>query len=427
MISQVSRRQGPLRGTITTPADKSLTHRAFLFAACANSKSVILNPLLGEDCLNTLGCLEQLGHSLEVDAEKRSVTLTPSPEWTQPSNPLDCGNSGTTMRLLAGLVASRPLQTTLIGDASLSRRPMNRIALPLKLMGAKLKGETPPLQITGGSLSGIDYMSPVASAQIKSCVLLAGLRAEGETWVVEPSLSRDHTERMLRSLGVTLLSRCDGGIGVRATDPWDGFSMTVPGDISSAAFWIVAASVVPGSEVRLNGTGLNPSRTGILDVMSEVGVTVETDSPREEMGEPVGNLIVRSPKQLAPFTIAGDLVPRLIDEIPVLAVLATQCDGVSEIRDAKELRVKESDRIALVAEGLNAMGARVTALEDGLRIEGPTPLTGTTIHAHGDHRIAMAFAIAGLIAEGTTTLENTDSIQTSYPEFWDHLATLTRA
>jgi 3-phosphoshikimate 1-carboxyvinyltransferase len=203
--------------------------------------------------------------------------------------------------------------------------------------------------------------------------------------------------------------------------------MTVPGDISSAAFWIVAASVVPGSEVRLNGTGLNPSRTGILDVMSEVGVTVETDSPREEMGEPVGNLIVRSPKHLSPFTIAGDLVPRLIDEIPVLAVLATQCEGVSEIRDAKELRVKESDRIALVAEGLNAMGARVTALEDGLRIEGPTPLTGSTIHAHGDHRIAMAFAIAGLIAEGTTTLENTDSIQTSYPEFWDHLATLTRA
>ena len=203
--------------------------------------------------------------------------------------------------------------------------------------------------------------------------------------------------------------------------------MTVPGDISSAAFWMVAAALVPGSEVRLVGTGLNPSRVGILDVFAEVGVSVEVDSAREEMGEPVGDLIIRKPNVLQPFSIQGDLVPRLIDEIPVLAVLATQCEGVTEIRDAKELRVKESDRIALVAEGLSAMGARVTALEDGLRIEGPTPLRGTTIHAHGDHRIAMAFAIAGLIAEGDTTLQHPDSIQTSYPAFCQHLQTLTNS
>ncbi len=427
MISNVSRCSVPLKGTITTPPDKSLTHRAFLFAACASSASQIHNPLLGEDCQSTLHCLEQLGHQIEMNPGEGLVKIQPISTWKAPEADLDCGNSGTTMRLLAGLVASRPLEATFTGDASLSRRPMSRIALPLKLMGAHVEGEKPPLRIRGGDLTGIDYMSPVASAQIKSCILLAGLRAEGETWVVEPSLSRDHTERMLRSLGVDLLTRCDGGIGVRAVEPWEGFSMTVPGDISSAAFWMVAAALIPGSEVRLVGTGLNPSRVGILDVFAEVGVSVEVDSAREEMGEPVGDLIIRKPNVLQPFSIQGDLVPRLIDEIPVLAVLATQCEGVTEIRDAKELRVKESDRIALVAEGLSAMGARVTALEDGLRIEGPTPLRGTTIHAHGDHRIAMAFAIAGLIADGDTTLENTDSIQTSYPDFWHHLQTLTNS
>lgn len=411
-------------GTVRPPSDKSLTHRAYMFGAMASGESVIRHPLRGEDCESTRECLNLMGLRHEW-LSATEVRLIPTPEWSQPPRPLDCGNSGTTMRLMSGLIASRPLDCVMIGDASLSRRPMKRIAEPLRLMGATVEGDTPPLHIVGGSLRAIDYVSPVASAQVKSCTLLAGLRASGTTSVTEPSLSRDHTERMLRATGVRLTVE-DNRISVEGGQVPSGFEMTIPGDISSAAFLIVGAAIVAGGSVLLQDLSVNPSRTGILDVLDQVGVTYELRDPRDELGEPVADLYVAAPKTLAPFEIAGALVPRLIDEIPVLAVLATQCEGRTVIRDAREMRLKETDRIEVMAAGLRSMGARVETFEDGMAIEGPTRLQGTHVDATGDHRIAMSFAIAALIANGDVVVDAAESIATSYPTFTEHLQTLTQ-
>lgn len=402
-----------VRGRFAPPSDKSLTHRAFMFAAAARTPSLILNPLMGEDCLSTLSCLRGLGAS-SSPSRGEGLVIEPA-TWSTPSADLDCGNSGTTMRLLSGLIASRPIVATMVGDHSLSKRPMKRIAEPLRLMGAGIEGDFPPLKITGGELQGIDYTTPVASAQIKSCVLLAGLRAKGQTTVTEPSLSRDHTERMLSALGVKvhrdgLTAGVEGGAG------WDGFEFRVPGDISSAAFFMVLAALHGGSEITLDHVGVNPSRTGIVDVFEQVGVPTELSSKADEMGEPVADITIRGGGR-RPFEIGGAMVPRLIDEIPVLAVLATQLEGTSVIKDAQELRVKETDRIKVVCDGLRAMGADIEPTEDGMVIHGPTPLTGATIDASGDHRIGMSFAIAGTIASGETTILNAESIATSYPQF----------
>ena len=411
-----------LVGTIRPPSDKSLTHRAYMFASFASSESIVRNPLRGEDCENTLRAMIHLGlrHEMLGPEEFR---LIPTQEWMQPNAPLDCGNSGTTMRLLAGLVASRPLDVTFVGDASLSKRPMGRVATPLRLMGAEIEGERPPLTIRGGKLRGIDYTSPVASAQVKSCTLLAGLRAEGTTSVSEPSLSRDHTERMLEAMGYRLDS--DGlKVSIDGGQEGQGFEFNVPGDISSAAFFIVAAAILQNSRLEVNELSVNPTRTGILDVLTQCQIPFFVADIQEELGEPVASLVVHTANLLQPFTIEGGLVPRLIDEIPVLAVLATQCHGTSIIRNANELRVKESDRIELVANGLRQMGATVETFEDGMAITGPTKLSATKIDAHGDHRIAMAFAIAGLIAEGTTEISGAGSIATSFPGFESELARL---
>ncbi|RYG24300.1 3-phosphoshikimate 1-carboxyvinyltransferase [bacterium] len=402
------------QGTFRPPSDKSLTHRAYMLGAIASGESVVRKPLTGEDCEATLACVASMG--LRYEREADLVRLRPAAEWTHPSGPLDCGNSGTTMRLLAGLVASRPLDVTMVGDASLSRRPMGRIATPLRLMGARVEGDTPPLRIVGGSLKGIEYQSPVASGQIKSCCLLAGLRADGPTTVFEPSLSRDHTERMLRAMGVSLTS-FEGGVTVQPTDNLQAFDFTVPGDISSSAFLAVAAAILPEGQLTITDLSVNPSRTGLLDVLTQTEVPYEITGARDELGEPVADVEIRAPKLLRAFKIAGDLVPRLVDEIPVLAVLATQCEGTTTIRDARELRVKESDRIAKMVDGLSRMGANIRAEEDGMTIIGPTPLTGTTIDAAGDHRIAMAFAVAGLVAKGTTQIDGAESIATSFPDF----------
>lgn len=413
-------------GQFRPPSDKSLTHRAYMFGAIASGTSRVLNPLRGEDCESTRHCLQAMG--LEVTEIDNGFELRPATEWLAPNGPLDCGNSGTTMRLLSGLIASRPITATLVGDESLSRRPMKRIATPLKLMGAKIEGDQAPLTVHGGSLKAIDYMSPVASAQVKSAILLAGLLAEGITVVREPSLSRDHTERMLTFLGVDLQTTtlCDGTVqhvleGGQEIRP---FTFTVPGDISSAAFFLVAGALF-GREVVATELSLNPSRTGILDVFVQCGVGYTVDSPQSEMNEPSGNLVLHPrQKDLKPFEISGDLVPRLVDEIPVLAVLATQAEGTSIIKDAAELRVKETDRIETVAKHLRLMGASVETFEDGMAITGPTPLKGTRVQAKGDHRIAMAFAIAGLIADGETVIDGEESIATSYPGFLDDLARL---
>lgn len=431
-----------LEGELRAPSDKSLTHRAYMFGAMAKGDSVVRLPLRGDDCESTLRCMNQIGLRHEWLGESE-IRLMPPPEWIQPELPLDCGNSGTTIRILSGLVAGRPLDCTLCGDASLSKRPMQRIAVPLRLMGATFEGNTPPVRIVGGNLVGIDYVSPIASAQVKSCCLLAGLRAAGVTTVTEPTLSRDHTERMLRAMGAHIVRSGDNieedplrftsarvshmspSVAVHQTYDLMPFEFSVPADISSAAFFIVAAAVLPQARLGLLDLSVNPTRTGIFDVLEQAKVPFEIGNLREELGEPVADAVVGWARDPQPFTIGGSLVPRLIDEIPVLAVMATQCHGVSEIRDARELRVKESDRLELMAEGLKRMGASVETFDDGMAITGPTPLTGTAIDAHGDHRIGMAFAIAGLIAEGTTTIEGADTIATSYPNFESDLMRLT--
>ncbi len=429
----VSRIAG-LSGSLRPPSDKSLTHRAYLFAALAEDQGVpstVHNPLDGEDCASTLDCLVDLGFDAEHfpagEMGERAFTMVhPRADWLSPDAPLDCGNSGTTMRLLVGLLAGRPgLEATLMGDESLSRRPMGRVVEPLRQMGAEIEGQTAPLRVSGRHLRAIDYASPVASAQVKSCVLLAGLRAEGTTWLREPSPSRDHTERLLEALGVEVQRRGDGAVGVDGGQTWGAFEYDVPADVSSAAFFLVAAAMMPGSDVRLESVGVNPTRTGVLEVLESAGVRLGLDAPREPMGEPVADLLVRGTDLLRPFQVGGDLVPRLIDEIPVLAVLATQCDGVSSFRDASELRVKETDRVETVAAGLRAMGATVTTHPDGMDVEGPIRLRGAEIDAAGDHRIGMAFAVAGLVAEGPTTIHNAQSIRTSYPAFETDLARLT--
>lgn len=425
-----SLRIGPaaaIEGRYRPPSDKSLTHRALMFGAIASGVSRVRSPLGSEDAEATRRCLEATG--LRVEAVEDGWLLHPS-EWHAPEGVLDCGNSGTTMRLLSGLIASRPLTATLAGDASLSRRPMGRIAEPLRLMGARVEGDRPPITIHGGSLQGIRYATPIASAQIKSCILLAGLRAEGTTTVEEETRTRDHTERMLDACGVQMDRQRDGErhiVSLRGGQTVQPFDFAVPADISSAAFFMVAAAVLPAARLTLEDVGVNPARTGVLDVFDQAGVKWFAEAHRDQMGEPVADLTIQDGGDLRPFEIGGGLVPRLIDEIPVLAVMATQCDGVSVIRDASELRVKESDRIERVAEGLRAMSARVETREDGMEIEGPVQLRGATIHTDGDHRIGMAFAVAGLIAHGETVIEGSEAIQTSFPAFADDLWKLTYA
>ena len=416
----VVRRPASFGGEIRVPSDKSLTHRAYMFGAAATSPSRVRRPLRGEDCEATLRALSQMGLEYEWTSDLE-VLLKPAEVWHSPAGALDCGNSGTTIRLLSGLIASRPIEATLSGDASLSRRPMKRISEPLRRMGATVEGDTPPLYIKGSdSLQAINFVSPVASAQVKSCVLLAGLRAKGITSVTEPSKSRDHTERMLRACGVEVTEEgctvaINGGQSLR------GFDLEVPGDISSAAYFMTAAAVVPDAQVALYGVGVNPTRTGILDVFEQAGLAARSDDERMSLGEPVADIFVRNEGIGMPFEIRGELVPRLLDEIPVLAVLATQLDGVSKIRDIEELRVKESDRIESIANGLRTMGAEVEVCHNGLDIAGPVRLQGGEIEAHGDHRIAMAFAVAGLVADGETVIEGAETIDTSYPGFENDL------
>lgn len=423
------RRVEKVTGTIRVPSDKSLTHRAFLFAALATGPSRINCPLLGDDCLRTIDCLQELGVDIEVfeqeGGEGPFALVLPPSKFIKPDIPLYCGNSGTTIRLLTGILAGmHGVDAVLTGDSSLSRRPMDRIVQPLSQMGGDIEGSCPPLTIRGRPLSGTKYKSPVASAQVKSAVLLAGLSAQGATWVTEPSLSRDHTERMFEALGIELLREGDLSVGLLGGQRLGPLDFLVPGDISSAAFFMVAASILPGSKVTLSQVGINPTRTGVLDILRQAGASVTLDQEFDSDGEPVADITVAS-GGLKAFEICGPLVPRLIDEIPILAVLATQCEGVTVIRDASELRVKESDRIELVANGLNAMGAHVEPLQDGLKITGPSLLTGATIDATGDHRIAMSFAIAGMVAMGETRVTGAESISTSYPQFESDLAFVT--
>jgi 3-phosphoshikimate 1-carboxyvinyltransferase len=409
-----------LHGAFDVPGDKSISHRAAILGAIATGDTPISGYLTGEDCLCTARALQSMGVQIDgLGAADMVVHGVGMRGLRAPDGPLDLGNSGTGMRLLMGVLAGQPFTTTLIGDASLSKRPMDRIAKPLGEMGITISGQgerrTPPVTVHGGEPHAIAYHSPVASAQVKSAVLLAGLYADGVTTVIEPALSRDHTERMLAAFGASVETQ-GPVVAVRGRAELRGCPVAVPGDCSSAAFPLVAAILTPGSTVTARGILLNPTRAAFLNVLDRMGAHFEVSNCREVTGELVGDVTAHF-GPLHGAEIAGAEIPHLIDELPILAVAAALAEGETLIRDAAELRVKESDRLALMAAGLTAMGASVRELPDGLVIHGPARLQAVTVDADNDHRIAMSFAVAGMLAEGETTIDGAGTIATSFPDF----------
>ncbi|MGL4621375.1 3-phosphoshikimate 1-carboxyvinyltransferase [Chroococcidiopsis sp.] len=412
-----------LRGRIRVPGDKSISHRALMLGALANGETQIQGLLLGEDPRSTASCFRAMGAEIsELNTDLVRVKGIGLGQLQEPADVLDAGNSGTTIRLMLGILASHPERFfTVTGDSSLRSRPMSRVVKPLQQMGAQIWGRKgnslAPLAIQGQNLKPIHYQSPIASAQVKSCILLAGLMTEGKTTVTEPALSRDHSERMLQAFGAQLsVDPQTHSVTVTGPAQLQGQQVVVPGDISSAAFWLVAGAIVPDSELVIENVGVNPTRTGILAALEMMGADIQLENQRVVAGEPVADLRVRS-GDLKACTIAGDLIPRLIDEIPILAVAAVFASGTTIIRDAAELRVKESDRLAAMATELNRMGAKVTELPDGLEITGGTALRGTEVDSYTDHRIAMSLAIAALNASGATTISRAEAAAISYPDF----------
>ena len=416
-----------LRGRFRVPGDKSISHRALMLGAIAQGETIIEGLLVGEDPRSTANCFRQMGAKIsQLNTGKVIIEGIGLGNLQEPTDILDAGNSGTTIRLMMGLLASAPGRFfTVTGDHSLKTRPMSRVVKPLQQMGATIwgrKGDAlAPLAIRGQQLQPIHYHSPIASAQVKTCILLAGLMADGETTVTEPALSRDHSERMLQAFGATLTVDPETHSATVAGYPQlRGQHIVVPGDISSAAFWLVAAAIVPGSELIIENVGINPTRTGILEVLKQMEAKIERLNERVVAGEPVADLRVRH-SQLKGCTVAGEIIPRLIDEIPILAVAAVFAQGKTIIRDAAELRVKESDRLAVMASQLNRMGAKITELPDGLEIEGGTPLAGAEVDSYTDHRIAMSLAIAALNATNATTICRAEAAAISYPDFVETL------
>ena len=426
MSNLLVRPASALRGTLTVPGDKSISHRALILAAIADGQSVIEGFLQAEDTLHTALALEAMGIEIAGLNSKRVMVGGLGLKGLRvPLDPIYLGNSGTSMRLLAGLVAGCDFAATFSGDESLSRRPMDRIAQPLGMMGASVTGQgercLPPIAVRGGKLRPIAYHTPVASAQIKSAILLAGLHADGTTIVTEPSPSRDHTERTLAQFGAKIETN---GLNVRLQGPGNlkAQQVKVPGDISSAAYFLTAAQLVPDSQVTITQVGLNPTRTGLLEVLSAMGASLQVTSEIGR-GEPAGQ-VVASSAPLCAGRVGGELLPRMIDEVPLFCVAAALADGVSEVTDAAELRVKESDRLAAMAAGLRRLGAEVEEREDGMLIRGGRPLKGAVCECYQDHRVAMSLAIAGLAAEGETVIRNADCIATSFPGFADCLRSL---
>lgn len=411
-----------IKGEITFPGDKSISHRSLMFAALADGESRISNLSTGADVQSTRACLEACGIEIRDDGDDVVVT---GGKFSDSTKPLDCGNSGTTTRLLLGLLASQGINATFIGDDSLSSRPMNRILDPLSQMGLKSKSNDGKLPITiyKSELSGIEYESPVASAQVKSAVLLAGLGASGNTSFTEPILSRDHTEKMLLGLGVNLSINGLTTIISQLSSPLSSFELSVPGDPSTAAFFAAAAALIPISKITLNRILRNPTRVGFYGALQKMNVGMDSLSQWEEAGETIGKLKVFH-QPLNAITITKDDVPGLVDELPILAILATQAKGKTEVRGAEELRVKECDRIHAVCKNLKNMGADIEELDDGFIIKGPTQLKGARIETFHDHRIAMAFAIAGLLSDGDVVLDHPECASISYPEFYDKLKQL---
>ncbi len=412
-----------LRGELTVPGDKSISHRSVMFGSIAKGVTEITGFLQGADCLSTIGCFSAMGVEIRNSGEQVTVQGRGLRGLRQPGHVLDCGNSGTTTRLISGILSGQNFPVTLTGDASIRKRPMKRIMEPLQMMGAEITSiqgnGCAPLRIQGRPLQGIHYQSPVASAQIKSAVLLAGLYAEGETKVTEPALSRNHTELMLRYFGAEVDSQ-ETTASIRPAEELYGQKIHVPGDISSAAYFIAAGLLVPDAELLIRNVGINPTRDGILKVCQMMGANITLLNEDHSSAEPVADILVRS-SGLKGCVIEGPLIPTLIDELPVIACLACFAQGETIIRDAAELKIKESNRIQVMAENLTAMGADVTETEDGMVIRGGRPLHGASIHCHMDHRIAMSFAIAALAAEGETVIQDSECVNISYPGFYEEL------
>jgi len=438
------KRAKKLKGSIVPPPDKSISHRAVMFASLANGKSIVKNFLRAEDTISTLNAFRKLGVKIEDKGKKIIIVGQGLHGLKEPADIINCGNSGTTTRLLSGILAGNSFFSVLTGDDSLKQRPMARVINPLKEMGAEISARSGdkylPIAIKGKGLRAINYNMPVASAQVKSCLILAGLYAEGETTITEPIKSRDHTERMLKAMGaeievegltIKVGSRSPsatrrGGkseVGSRKLNPAD---IEVPSDFSSAAFFIIAALIVPDSEILIKNVGINPTRTGLLDVLKQMGAEIELKNVRKVSGEPVADIRCKSAANLKAIDISKEQIPALIDEFPILCLAATRADGTTTIRGAEELRVKESDRIKAMAEGLRKMGVEVKEFNDGLSIKGNAKLKGAVIESYKDHRIAMAFSIASLIASGKTTITGTSAVNISFPGFFEILKKITR-
>lgn len=416
----------PLSGECFVPGDKSISHRAVFFGALAKGRTEITNFLTGDDCLTTIAAFESMGVKINQSGERVIIDSEGYQSFKEPLQPIDLGNSGTTARLILGVLSGLPFHTTLFGDSSLTQRPMDRVAIPLREMGAKIDGRENgkylPLAIRGQQLSAITFKPEVKSAQVKSGVLLGGLLAEGTTTVIESTKTRDHTENMFKAFGADI--KVDGlEISIKGGQSLTGTEIQVPRDISSAAFFIVAALLVPGSRVTLKEVGLNPTRTGILDAVKLMGATLDIKETKHIGGEVIGDITV-SYQKLTGAVIEGDIIPRMIDEIPILALLATRASGQTVIKDAEELRFKETDRIESVVSTLRQFGCQLKPTPDGMIIEGNQTLTGATADSFGDHRIGMMIAIASLIATGDTTLTDKEAINVSYPTFFEHLEAL---
>ncbi len=413
-----------LRGEISVPGDKSISHRSIMLGSLAEGTTRVSGFLMGEDNLSTWKAFESMGVAIrQTGADALEIEGVGLDGLVEPGDVLDCGNSGTTMRLMSGLMAGQNFFSVLTGDKYLRRRPMKRVVTPLAAMGARIwgrdGGERAPLAIQGGSLSPVSYASPVASAQVKSAVLLAGLSVDGETKVTEPHLSRDHSERMLTCFGADVRP-FEGGVSLIGRPRLMAQDVIVPGDISSAAFFIVAGLVTPGAELTIRNVGINPTRSGIIDIMIAMGGQLELLNVREQSGEPVADIVVRH-SRLKGVEISGDMVPRAIDEFPVISVAAALAEGTTTIRDAEELRVKETDRIAAMVSELSKLGAQVEARPDGMVITGVEQLSAGQVSSCGDHRIAMSMAVAALSAKGDVTIEDAACTETSFPGFWSLL------
>ncbi len=417
-----------VKGEITVPGDKSISHRSIMLGAIANGTTTVRGFLRGDDNMATMGAFRAMGVEINDDGQTVVIQGKGLHGLSEPGDVIDCGNSGTTIRLITGLLAGQSFFSVVTGDQYLRKRPMKRVVEPLTRMGARILGRNQgglaPLAISGGSLNAIGYESPVSSAQVKSAIMLAGLYADGETSLREPSLSRDHSERMFRLFGASL-ELFNSGVTVRGGVELQGQDITVPGDISSATFYIVAALITLGSELLIRNVGVNPTRTGAIDILRAMGGSIELLDQREVSGEPVADILVRS-SRLKGCAIAGSVVPRAIDEFPAICVAAACAEGVTTIREAKELRVKETDRIAAMAVNLRALGVTVAECDDGMTVSGVERLAGGSVNSFGDHRIAMSLSVAALVSTGGITITDTECVATSFPTFYPLLEQVTR-